>query len=99
MSKGYWIVTTTVTNPEGFGEYVQGFATWIESIGGKVTAKDLDAKTVEGKGGHLAVIIEFSSKEEALEAYNRADYQELSKLRWANSSDTNITIMDGSVTH
>ena len=99
MSKGYWIVTTTVTNPEGFGEYVQGFATWIESIGGKVAAKDLDATTVEGKGGHLAVIIEFPSKEAALEAYNRADYQELSKLRWANSSDTNITIMDGSVTH
>ena len=45
------------------------------------------------------MIIEFPSKEVASEAYNRADYQELSKLRWANSSDTNITIMDGSVTH
>ncbi len=99
MSKGYWIVTTTVTHPEGFGEYVQGFATWIESIGGKVFAKDLDAKTVEGKGGHLAVIIEFPSKQIAAEAYIRSDYQELSKLRWANSSNTNITIMDGSVSH
>ena len=99
MAKGYWIVTTTVTNPEGFGKYVQGFASWIDSVGGKVAAKDLDAKTVEGKGGHLSVIIEFPSKETAIKAYDRADYQELSKLRWANSTDTNITIMDGSVTH
>ncbi len=99
MVKWYCIVTTTVTNSEGFREYVQGFASWIDSVGGKVTAKDLEAKTVEGKGGHLSVIIEFPSKEIALEAYGRADYQELSKLRWANSIDTNITIMDGSVTH
>ncbi len=99
MGKGYWIVTTTVTNPEGFGEYVQGFASWIGSVEGKVIAKDLEAKTVEGKGGQLSVIIEFPSKEIALEAYERADYQELSKLRWANSIDTNITIMDGSVNH
>ncbi len=99
MSKGYWIVTTTVTNPEGFGEYVRGFSSWISSVGGKVAAKDLEAKTVEGKGGHLSVIIEFPSKEIALEAYERPDYQELSKLRWANSIDTSITIMDGSVTH
>ena len=56
-------------------------------------------KTVEGKAGHLAVIIEFPSKQSAIDAYDRADYQELSKLRWANSADTNITIMDGSVGH
>ena len=99
MSKGYWIVTTTVTNPEGFGEYVKGFASWIELLGGSVFAKDMSPKTVEGKGGQLAVIIEFPSKAIALEAYSRADYQELSKLRWANSSETNITIMDGSVEH
>jgi len=29
----------------------------------------------------------------------RKEYKELSKLRLANSIDTNITIMDGSVTH
>ena len=96
--KGYWLVTTTVTNP-GFSEYVEGFTSWIQSVGGSILAKDLESKTVEGKGGHLAVIIEFSSKTEAIAAYNRADYQQLSKLRWANSKDTNITIMDGSVNH
>jgi len=78
--------------------YVQGFSTWIDSMAGKVAEKDLDPKTVEGKGGHLAVIIELSFKEVAVEAYERANYQELSKLRWANSTDTNITIIAGSAT-
>ncbi len=78
---------------------MDAFQPWVESMGGSVLAKDMDSETVEGKGGGLAVIIEFPSKEVAIEAYNRNDYQELSKLRWANSTNTNITIMDGSVTH
>ena len=98
MAKGYWIVTTTVKNP-AFSEYVKAFQPWVESLGGSVFAKDMEAKTVEGNGGQLAVIIEFPSKRVAIDAYNSKEYQELSKLRWANSTDTNITIMDGEVTH
>ncbi len=71
----------------------------MKSVGGSIFAKDMDSDTVEGKAGKLAVIIEFPSKKDAIDAYHSADYQELSKLRWANSTDTNITIMDGSVTH
>ena len=98
MSKGFWLVTTTVTNP-GFAEYVEAFQPWIDSVGGSVFAKDLDGKTMEGKGGKLSVIIEFPSKQAAIDTYYSSKYQELSKLLWANSTDTNITIMDGSVTH
>ena len=98
MSKGYWIVTTTITSPD-FKEYVEAFEPWAKSVGASVFAKDMDSQTVEGKGGNLAVIIEFPSKEAAIKAYQSADYQELSKLRWRNSKDTSITILDGSVSH
>ena len=98
MTKGFWIVTTTVTN-KAFAEYVEAFQSWIQSVGGSVFAKDLESQTVEGKGGKLSVIIEFPSKQAAIDAYKSSEYQELSKLRWANSSETNITIMDGGVTH
>ena len=98
MSKGFWLVTTTVTNL-AFIEYVNSFQPWIESVGGSVFAKDLDAQTVEGRGDKLSVIIEFPSKQAAIEAYNSSEYQELSKLRLAHSTDTNITIMDGRVTN
>ena len=65
-------------------------------MGGLVFAKDMEAQTVEGTGGQLAVIIKFPSKRVAIDAYKSPEYQELSKLRWANSKDTNITIMEGS---
>tara|TARA_B100000700_G_scaffold99970_1_gene112582 strand:+ start:102 stop:224 length:123 start_codon:yes stop_codon:yes gene_type:complete len=35
----------------------------------------------------------------AIDAFNSSEYQELSKLRLANSTDTNITVIDGGVTH
>ncbi len=98
MSKGFWLVSTTVTNP-AFAEYVDAFQSWINSVGGSVFAKDIDGQTVEGNGGKLSVIIEFPSKQAAIDAYNSSEYQELSKLRWANSTNTNIIIMDGGVTH
>ena len=98
MAKGFWLVTTTVTNP-AFAEYVEAFQPWVESVGGLVFAKDMEGQTVEGKGGKLAVIIEFPSKKVAIDAFNSSEYQELSKLRWANSVNTNITIMDGDITH
>ena len=98
MAKGLWLVTTTVTNP-AFAQYVEAFQPWVESLGGSVFAKDMEAVTVEGKGGKLGVIIEFPSKQAAIDAFNSSEYQELSKLRWANSTETNITIMDGDITH
>jgi len=98
MSKGFWLVTTTVINP-AFAEYVEAFQPWIESVRGSVFAKDQDDQTVEGSGGKLSVIIKFPSKQAAIDAYNSTEYHDLSKLRWANSTDTNITIMDGSLTH
>ena len=98
MAKGFWLVTTTVTNP-AFAEYVEAFQPWVESVGGSVFAKDMEGQTVEGNCGKLAVIIEFPSKQSAIDAYNSSEYQELSKLRWASSTETNITIMDGDVTH
>ena len=98
MSKGFWLVTTTITNP-AFTEYVEAFQPWIESVGVSLFAKDLDGQTVEGKGRKLSVIIVFQSKQAAIDSYNSSEYQALSKLNWANSTDTNITIMEGSVTH
>ncbi len=85
MSKGFWLVTTTVINP-AFTEYVEAFQPWIDSVGGSVFAKDLDCQTVEGKGGKLSVTIEFPSKQAAIDTYNSSEYQELRKLLWATKS-------------
>ena len=85
MSKEFWLVATTITNP-AFTKQFEAFQTWIKSVGGSILAKDLDSQTVEGKGGKLSVIIEFPSKQAAIDAYNSPEYKELSKLRSANST-------------
>ena len=55
---------------------------------------------VEGNGCKSAVMIEFPSKKVAFEACQTSEYQKLSKpAGWANSSDTNISIIDGGITH
>ena len=40
---GFRLVTTTVTNP-AFAEYVEAFQPWVESVGGSVFTKDMEAK-------------------------------------------------------
>ena len=88
-------MTTTVKIPK-FTEYVEAFQAWIESLVGSIFSKDLDGKTVEGKGG---VNIDFLSKQAAIKAYNSSGYEELTKIRWAKSNNTNITINDSYITH
>ncbi len=49
MTKGFWLFSTTVTNP-AFAEYVEAFQPWVESVGGSIFAKHMDGLTFEGKG-------------------------------------------------
>jgi len=55
--------------------------------------KDSDPQIVEGTGGELSVVIAFPSKQAAIDGYNRFDYQELTKKRWASTKKTNLIIM------
>ena len=82
-----------------FAKYVEAFQDWIKSVVGSVFSKDFDSQTVKRKGGKLSVIIKFYSKQAAIDTYNSTEYKELSKLRLANSNDTNKTIMNGSLNH
>ena len=95
-AKGYWISTATVTNPELFAEYVDKVGPWLKEVGGEVFAKDTEPQGKERtEGANLAVICEFPSMRAALEAYESAKYQNLSKLRKAATSNATFTIMEG----
>tara|TARA_B100000700_G_C15050562_1_gene860069 strand:+ start:1756 stop:2097 length:342 start_codon:yes stop_codon:yes gene_type:complete len=95
-AKGYWISTATVVNPDLFSEYVAKVDHWLKEIGGEVFAKDTDPQGKERtEGANLAVICEFPSMREAVEAYNSDEYQEFSKIRKAATKHTTFTIMEG----
>ena len=52
ISKGFWHVNTTVTNP-AFNEYIEAFQPWIESVRGSLFTKDLDGKLLKGRVGNF----------------------------------------------
>ena len=41
---------------------------------------DMEDQAVEGKAGKLAVIIEFPSKQAAIDSYKSSEYQELKQV-------------------
>ena len=95
-AKGYWLSTATVVDQELFAEYVEKVRPWLEEVGGQVFAKDTEPKGTEStEGANLAVICEFPSMRKAVEAYESAEYQELSKIRKAATSNATFTIMEG----
>ena len=69
-AKGYWISTSTVTNPDLFAEYVEKVGPWLQSVNGTVFAKDTQPQGKErSEGVNLAVICEFPSMRAAVDAY------------------------------
>ena len=95
-AKGYWISTSKVINQKLFDEYVKQVGPWLKEVGGAVFAKDNDPLGKEStKGVNLAVICEFPSMRAAVDAYESATYQELSKIRKAATENATFTIMEG----
>ena len=92
-ASGFWLLTTTLEKPAVFKEYVQEFRPWLKTVGGSLIMWDPDSQTVEGRGGKFTLIIKFSSKQAAMDAYNSSQYQELTKKRWASTKKTNLIIM------
>tara|TARA_B100000029_G_C17447641_1_gene913820 strand:+ start:269 stop:610 length:342 start_codon:yes stop_codon:yes gene_type:complete len=95
-AKGYWISTATITNSDLFAEYVNKVRPWLKEVDGKVFAKDTEPQGKEQtEGANLAVICEIPSMRAAVDAYESAEYQELSKIRKSSTKNATFTIMEG----
>ena len=94
MAKGYWLSTGTIKNGEGMQSYLEALQGWLPSINGKFFARDLATIEKESTLGHLTVIIEFQSKEDAVSAYESKEYQKMIPLR-TPYSDLTLTIFEG----
>ena len=95
-AKGYWISTAKIINHELFDEYVSKVGPWLKEVGGEVFAKDLEPQGKETTiDANLAIICEFPSMKEALDAYESEEYKKLSKLRKEATENSTFTIMEG----
>ena len=95
-AKGYWISTARIVNQNLFDEYVNKVGPWLKEVGGEVFAKDTNPCGKERtEDANIAVICEFPSMREAVEAYDSKEYKELSKIRQKATENSTFTIMEG----
>ena len=74
----YAIVRATITDAERFKDYVAGTPALLEKYGARFLARGGEVVTLEGdKEQRRIVLIEYPSKEKALEFYHSDEYAEL----------------------
>lgn len=92
---GYLIARVNVTDPEQYRKYTQVTPELIASFGGRFIVRGNPPVTLEGpEETHRIVVIEFPSRERALEFYNSPEYAEARKLR-LNASVGSFIAVEG----
>lgn len=94
MPKGYIIGHITVTDPEGYPEYVRRDTPILESHGAKFVVRGGKQEVKEGAAGQRTVVLEFDSYAAAEAAYNDPDYQEVAEIR-RRCAESTIMIVEG----
>lgn len=91
----YVLAEIEITNPDGYKEYTQVVPATIAQYGGKFLHRGGSVHVLEGDWPQRRrVILEFPSKEHALEWYNSPEYEKPLALRKANSNGR-LLLLDG----
>lgn len=94
MPKGYIIGHITVTDPEGYPEYVRLDTPILQSHGAGFVVRGGRQEVLEGTAGQRTVVIEFESFEAAKAAYDDPEYQEVAEIRRRCATST-ILVVEG----
>lgn len=94
MAKGYWIANVAIKNPETYPDYVAAAKVAFEKYNAHFLARGGEFEVVEGSGGNRHVVIEFASKQQALDCYHSPEYQVAAKIR-QTCADGSIVIVEG----
>ena len=94
MAKGYWLSTGFIKDAEGMQPYLKAIHNQLPSVNEEFFARDLATIEKESTPRHLTVIIEFPSKEDAVNTYESELYQKMIPLR-TPYSDLTHTIFEG----
>ena len=94
MPKGYLIGHITVTDAEGYPEYVRRDTPILEAHGAKFLVRGGQQEVFEGAAGARTVVMEFESYEAAKAAYEDPEYQEVAEIR-RRCADSTILLVEG----
>jgi len=95
MPKGYIYAELEVTDPALFETYRPLAAASIAAFGGRYAVRGGDPKVLEGNGpAPRVVLLEFASKERAMEWYNSPQYQAALQIRLRCAS-TKVVLLTG----
>jgi uncharacterized protein (DUF1330 family) len=94
MTKGYWVASVDVTDPEGYKAYVAANAEPLRKFGARFLTRGGKSEAGEGKLRSRVVVIEFPSYDAALACYRSPEYDRARKLRHGKSL-ADIVIVEG----
>ena len=89
MTKAYVIGNITITNPDGYDQYIARVPVVVAAFGGHYRVRGGMATTLDGQASDARhVVIEFPSREQAQAQawYDSVDYQSILPLRLSNST-------------
>ncbi len=94
MKKAYWIAHTNVKDPATYQRYIDEAKPAFEHYQAKFIVRGGEVEALEGKAYQRNVIIEFPSRQHALDCYHSAIYQQAMKHRHAASQEAQLSIVD-----
>ncbi|HUN39379.1 MAG TPA: DUF1330 domain-containing protein [Acetobacteraceae bacterium] len=94
MTKGYWIASVDVIDPEGYKEYIAANAAAFQKYGAKFLVRGGRFEMTEGKARSRNIVLEFKDYDTALACYRSPEYAAAKALR-DGRADATLIIIEG----
>ena len=92
---GYFIANYTITNPDGYQDYLAAVGPTLTAHGAERTVVDRGCDLLEGSAGQVTVVLRFATKAAAQAWYQSPEYQAIKHLRTDNTEGIAV-ITEGS---
>jgi uncharacterized protein (DUF1330 family) len=94
MSKGYWVASVDVSDPEAYKQYITANRVAFRKYGAKYITRGGKSEVAEGNGRSRIVVIEFKDYATARECYDSPEYAEAIAIR-KGCAAADIIIVEG----
>lgn len=94
VNKGYWIVSTDVSQPDAFRVYAAANGEMLTRYGARILARTGQFTLVEGRARARTTLIEFSSYQAALDCWHSIGSAQASKL-CEGAAEVDVVVIEG----